>query len=195
MTNRPAAFSALTPILAGLALAACSTSTPAPSPPASPLSTEATPSFPPVSGVPIVNRPLDSSGIRACQALTAQQLQSLKLAADTASDRSNENASACNWTARDGSFEAGLALSTMRDLELYYSVRDSFPIFEPEVIAGYPSVRVSEVNSGSCVILVGNAADQSFSARAGGFSGPLRDLCAAARDIASAALTSLPPRR
>jgi hypothetical protein len=144
--------------------------------------------------VPTVDRPLDSRGIRACQALTTEHLELLNLAADTASDRSNANASACGWTAHDGSFEAGIALSTVRDLKLYYSLQSSFPVFESEVITGYPAVRVSDVNSGSCVIVVGNADDQSFSARAGGFSGPLRDMCATARDVASAALTSLPPR-
>ncbi|WP_366889110.1 DUF3558 domain-containing protein [Pseudonocardia sp.] len=178
-----------------LALSACSTASSTPPLVVPPPPAEVTASAPPVSGVPTVDHPLDLRGIRACEALTAEMLQSLDLTADTASDRSNANASACGWTARDGSFEAGIALSTVRDLRLYYSLRTSFPIFEPEVISGYPAVRVSDVNSGSCVILVGNADDQSFSARAGGFSGPLRDLCVTARDVASAALTSLPPRR
>jgi hypothetical protein len=152
-------------------------------------------STPPVQSVPKVAHPRDSRDVRACLLLDADQLRSLGLAAATVTDASNANASACDWKSGDASYSAGIALSAGRDLDLYYSLRDTFPIFEPEEISGYPAVRVSDAASVSCVILVGNSDDQALSARADGLGSPRRDYCAVARDIAEAALQSLPSRR
>jgi hypothetical protein len=127
--------------------------------------------------------------------LTGEQLRRLGLDPATASDESNSNASACSWTSVDDSFDVGIALSTVRDLELFYEMRQTFQSFEPEMVAGYPAVRTSPANGvASCSLLVGNADDQSFSVNTGGLSGPLRDWCSLAEGVASAVLMSLPPR-
>lgn len=149
----------------------------------------------PVQTVPKVVQPLDSRDVRACLIFDSDQLLSLDLAGSTATNGSTPNASACDWRSNDASFSAGIALSGSRDLDLYYAIRETFPVFEPEEVSGYPAVRVSNADGASCVILVGNSDDQALSARADGLGGPRRDYCSVARDVARAALQSLPPRR
>jgi hypothetical protein len=159
------------------------------SPPAGPTADQSTQSAPPV------DRPLDVRGVAACGVLSSDQLRSLNLASDTASDTSNANASGCRWKSGDGSFDVNVVLSSTRDLELFYSIRDTFPVFEPQQVDEYPAVRASAAESGSCLILVGNASDQSFSAQAGTLGGERQDWCSVAGRVASIVLTSLPPRR
>jgi hypothetical protein len=144
--------------------------------------------------VPLVERPLEARNARACEVLTAGQLRALDLATDSATDISNGNASSCDWTSEDESFQIGIALSVTRNLKLFYEMHDTFQTFEPEVISGYPAVRTTPADGASCLILVGTSDDQSFSAQAGGLAGPPRDFCSVAERVAAAVLTSLPPR-
>lgn len=159
------------------------------SPPAGPTADRST------QGALPIDRPLDVRGVAACGVLSSDQLQSLGLASDTASDTSNANASGCRWKSGDGSFDVNVVLSSTRDLELFYSIRDTFPVFESRQVDEYPAVRTSSAESGSCLILVGNASDQSFSAQAGTLGGERQDWCSVAGRVASIVLTSLPPRR
>jgi hypothetical protein len=189
-----AAFVSLMCIALGVALAGCSSAT---SKQPESVSTPASPSVDvsPKGAAPSVDRPLDAHGVAACDVLTGDQLRSLGLDPATAADESNSNATACSWTSVDESFDAGIALSTARDLELFYEMRQTFQRFEPETIAGYPAVRTSPADGiASCSLLVGNAEDQSFSVNTGGLSGPQRDWCSIANGVASAVLMSLPPR-
>jgi hypothetical protein len=143
---------------------------------------------------PLVERPLEARNARACEVLTADQLRALDLAADSATDTSNGNASSCDWTSEDESFQIGIALSATRNMELFYEMRDTFGTFEPEIISDYPAVRTTPADGVSCLILVGSSNDQSFSAQAGGLAGPPRDFCSIAERVAAEVLASLPPR-
>jgi hypothetical protein len=193
MTRAGAQFVLAVSISLTLALAACSSS-PSGSQSGAPVRAAPTPAFT-EPAVPTVDRPLNLHGIAACAVLSPEKLRAMDLVPATAVNESNANASGCSWASDDDSFNATVALSEIRDLRLFYRMRDTFNFFEPEVVDGYPAVRVSDVDSGSCLILVGNANDQSFSVQAGGLGGLQRDWCALARRVASAVLTSLPPGR
>jgi hypothetical protein len=188
-----APFAIAVSVMLGIVVASCaSVSASRPSQVSAPVS----PSASQVHGqtVPDVDRPKESRGIRACAVISSSQLTAMGLASATASDESNGNASACHWSSSDDSFDASVALSTIRDLRLFYQMRETFRAFEPDVVAGYPAVRTSPAGGGSCTILVGNADDQSFSIQVGGLSGPMRDWCSIAREVAAAVLMSLPSR-
>jgi hypothetical protein len=194
MTRAGAALVLTASISLGLALAACSSTTSG-APSGTPVRTVPSSPSAEVPAAPAVDRPLDLYGIAGCAVLSPEKLQALDLLPRSAADESNGNASACSWTSTGESFNATVALSGARDLRLFYRMRETFNFFEPESVGGYPAVRVSDANSGSCLILVGNADDQSFSAQVGGLGGPQQDWCEVARRVAGAVLTSLPPRR
>lgn len=189
----PFAVAVAVSAMLGLVAASCSSASASrPSEVPAPVSPSTSQNY--VHTVPDIDRPKESRGIRACAVISSSQFTALGLAPTTASDESNENASACHWTSNDDSFDASVALSTIRDLRLFYQMRETFRTFDPEIVAGYPAVRTSPAGGGSCTILVGNANDQSFSIQAGGLSGPMRDWCSIAREVAAAVLMSLPSR-
>lgn len=150
--------------------------------------------------VPRVANPRDARNVAACDLLTQAQLASFDADPLTATASEQNTGLRCEWRTRDklGSLEAVVAaeLGTngfLAGLAQLYSQRDTFDVFEPGELDGFPIVHADRVvNAGDCTIYVGAADDQLFYTAAGYASGETKR-CDIARRMASAVLSNLPP--
>lgn len=193
--RRRVALGAVVLVLAGCAGPVAGVPAPAGAPPA-----PAAP-FTPGPGVPRVARPRDARHIAACDLLTPAQLEGFGVDLATARSSEQNTGLRCEWRARNKlvRFEAVVAAGLgpsgfIPGLSQLYFQRDTYDIFEPGELDGFPIVHADRDVNSDCTIYVGNADDQVVYTAAGSATGdPKR--CDIARAMASALLSNLPPLR
>lgn len=149
------------------------------------------------SGAPVVERPLDVSSFapRPCELLESQEVRQLGLI-DAPRQRTTLDVQSCRWSSREGD---DLSLTPDDDRDLLadaYRARGA-GVFEPGLVAGYPSVREKSDRGqyNICTVVVGLAARQAVTADWVGTGSPggADDACVLAERAAALAIRKLPP--
>jgi hypothetical protein len=190
-------------VLVLLVAAGCGTTVaevPAPVPPAgSAAADSAAAPYEVGPGVPRVARPRDARGIGPCELLTVAQLEAVGIDPATARTSQQNTAYRCSWRSRDklGVFEADNNAEArpngyLAGLSGLYAVRETFAIFEPGELDGFPIVHADRNVGSDCTIYVGVADDQMLWTAAGFVKGPVKR-CDLALKLASSMLSNLPP--
>ncbi len=170
-------------LVAAAALAGC-TST-------SGVAAPSSPSPPPVSN------PKDARGVQPCTLLTAAQASSLGLDPTRAEAGATADLVDCFWPSTQLPVTS-VAVTidtnpTRRGLTDTYLKRDTFRIFEPLVVDGYPAVRAEIEPSNDCTIYLGLSETQDIRVDVGARSPT--DACGLVKRAIAAMLTHLPPQR
>jgi hypothetical protein len=144
-----------------------------------------------------VQNPRDARGIAACDLLTAEQQAALGIDPGSAAPASQGEAARCRWRTLDGAGALGVTSATefaVGGLEGLYLVRDTYDVFEPAEIDGFPIVHADRGDTGddACSIYIGVSDDQLVWTSAGFVASP-RSACETARQMASNVLSNLPP--
>jgi len=176
---------ALLYVLAAAMLAGCTGT------PTTPGATSTTPVAPPVAN------PKDARGVQPCALLTPAQAMTLGLDPIRAKAGSTADLVDCSWPSTLLPVSS-LAVTvdtnpTRRGLTDTYLKRDTFSIFEPLVVDGYPALRAEVGPSNGCTIEVGLSDTQEIRVDAGARSPA--DTCGLVKRAISAMLTNLPPQR
>ncbi|WP_169383111.1 DUF3558 family protein [Pseudonocardia acidicola] len=165
---------------------------------ASPASTaEESVSNPASALAPRVQHPRDARRISGCAALATSQLAELSLDPSSAADISSASTSGCRWQAFDRSFIAAVVVAVdlpVGGLEGVYLGRATFTVFEPDQVDGFPVVRTDRNGGPDCTLHVGPADDQLVDVLVSEVLNRSIDTCDAASRVASAVLSTLPPR-
>lgn len=152
-------------------------------------------------GVPRVGDPRDARGIGPCDLLTDAQLDAVGIDPASAKTSQQNTAFRCSWRSRDklGGFEADNNSDArpngyIAGLSGLYAVRETFAIFEPGELDGFPIVHADRNVGSDCTIYVGVADDQMLWTAAGYVKGPQKR-CDLALKMASAMVSNLPPMK
>jgi hypothetical protein len=152
-------------------------------------------------GVPRVPNPRDARGIAPCDLLTSAQLEAVGIDPATARTEQQNTAFRCVWRSRDklGGFEADNNSEArpngyLAGLSSLYVFRETFAVFEPGELDGFPIVHADRDVGSDCTIYVGVADDQMLWTAAGYVKGPVKR-CDLALKMASSMLSNLPPLR
>jgi hypothetical protein len=150
-------------------------------------------------GVPRVARPRDARGVAPCDLLTVAQLEAVGIDPATAKIEQQNTAFRCVWRSRDklGVFEADNNSEArpngyIAGLSGLYAVGETFEIFEPGELDGFPIVHADRNVGSDCTIYVGVADDQLLWTAAGYVKGPQKR-CDLALAMASSMISNLPP--
>lgn len=146
-----------------------------------------------------VREPKDLRGIPVCELLTDAQVAELGLRVESAEEAQVSTLGRdCTWTWRDDHLNiasAGASVGHQHPpLPGLYVKRDLVAVFEPVVIGGYPGVRSSIINDGSCEIDIATSDDQFLVLDDNRAGRPMADPCARPRRMAELILPTLPPR-
>jgi len=145
----------------------------------------------PGSDVPRVAIPLSVANLTACRTFDDQQLAQSNVDPKSARERPVQYESACSWVSTDGTFDLAVTLATDRGLSETYALRDTFPVFQPEVVGGYPVVRTSAVGGIACDLWIGISDSQLVVVSTGGLGGRDDDWCELARSFARLVIAAL----
>lgn len=187
-------------LMALAALGACAAPVPgAPSPAGSAASTDGAPASA-VTDAPRVPNPRDVRGIAACDLLTPAQLNGFGLDPATAKASTQNTALNCGWRTRDGLGSVNVTAGTqfnVNGLDGLYLLRETYGVFEPGEMDGFPIVRAERNDSRStgdnyCTIYVG-VADEQLVWAATGYLKPTPPACDTSRAVMATVLTNLPP--
>lgn len=150
---------------------------------------------------PPVPAPRNARGVAACTLLTADQKRAVDADLSTEKPATQGAAARCGWRTAAG--DGSLLVTSAPDfpvggLEGLYLVRQTYDVFQPGELDGFPIVRAERSDTGDkdCTIYVGIADDQLIWATANfPFSNRPKPACTVALRMASNMIANLPPLR
>ena len=112
---------------------------------------------------PRVERPIDAAGLAACDLLQDAQVIEVSLDPSTATDQSNQLATACSWESSRDSTTLTLTLNVRTTLDLLYGARDLIDEFHEFTLEGFPAVREGAADALICTVYAALADTQVLS--------------------------------